>query len=85
LPLIQKKPRQYCGFFFETSSLSKVYFMKLLPVIFERNEADFGAIAGHYGEKIQRNCSQKEPKEQNKINFRQSSSLRVIIICSMVL
>jgi len=59
LPLIQKKPRQYCGFFFETSSLSKVYFMKLLPVIFERNEADFGAIAGHYGEKIQRNCSQK--------------------------
>ncbi len=40
-------------------SLSKVYFMKLLPVIFERNEADFGAIAEHYGEKIQRNCSQK--------------------------
>ncbi len=59
--------------------------MKLLPVIFERNEAYFGAIAGRYGEKIQRNCSQKEPKEQNKINFRQSSSLRVIIICSMVL
>jgi hypothetical protein len=53
-------------------SLSKVYFMKLLPVIFERNEADFGAIAGHYGEKIQRNCSQKEPKEQDKINFRQA-------------
>ncbi len=46
--------------------------MKLLPVIFERNEADFGAIAGQYGEKIQRNCSQKEPKEQDKINFRQA-------------
>ena len=46
--------------------------MKLLPVIFERNEADFGTIAGHYGEKIQRNCSQKEPKEQDKINFRQA-------------
>jgi hypothetical protein len=46
--------------------------MKLLPVIFERNEADFGTIAGHYGEKIQRNGSQKEPKEQDKINFRQA-------------
>ena len=46
--------------------------MKLLPVIFERNKADFGAIAGHYDEKIQRNCSQKEPKEQNKINFKQA-------------
>ncbi|MFN8406060.1 MAG: hypothetical protein U0X71_01095 [Sphingobacteriaceae bacterium] len=46
--------------------------MKPLPVIFERNEADFGAIAGHHGEKIQRNCSQKEPKEQDKINFRQA-------------
>jgi hypothetical protein len=46
--------------------------MKLLPVIFERNKTDFGAIAGHYGEKIQRNCSQKEPKEQDKINFRQA-------------
>jgi len=33
-------------------SLFKVYFMKQLPVIFERNEADFGAIAEHYGEKI---------------------------------
>ncbi len=41
--------------------------MKLLPVIFERNEAYFGAIAGHYGEKIQRNCNQKGPKERNKI------------------
>jgi hypothetical protein len=46
--------------------------MKLLPIIFERNEADFGAIAGQYGEKIQRNCSQKGPKEQDKINFRQA-------------
>jgi len=26
--------------------------MKPLPVIFERNEADFGAIAEQYGEKI---------------------------------
>ncbi|MFN8407656.1 MAG: hypothetical protein U0X71_09290 [Sphingobacteriaceae bacterium] len=46
--------------------------MKLLPVIFERNKTDFGAIAGHYGEKIQRNCSQKEPKEQDKIKFRKA-------------
>jgi hypothetical protein len=46
--------------------------MTLLLVIFERNEADFGSIAGHYGEKNQRNCSQKEPKEQDKINFRQA-------------
>jgi hypothetical protein len=29
---------------------------------------EFGAIAGLYGEKIKRNCSQKEPKERNKIN-----------------
>ena len=41
----------------------KVYFMKLLPIIFERDEASLGAIAGHYGQKIQRNCSQKESKE----------------------
>jgi hypothetical protein len=53
-------------------SFSKLYFMKLLPVIFERNKTDFGAIAGHYGEKIQRNCSQKEPKEQDKIKFRKA-------------
>ncbi|MFN8405850.1 MAG: hypothetical protein U0X71_00020 [Sphingobacteriaceae bacterium] len=46
--------------------------MKQLPIIFERNEVDFGAITGHYGEKIQRNCNQKEPKEQDKINFRQA-------------
>jgi hypothetical protein len=32
--------------------LFKVYFMKLLPVIFEPNEADFGAVAEQYGEKI---------------------------------
>ena len=33
-------------------SLFRVYFMKLLQVIFERNEAGFGAIVGFYGEKI---------------------------------
>ncbi len=65
--------------FIQTSlqSLPKVYFMKLLPVIFERNDANFGAIAGQYGEKIQRNCSQKEPKKQDKIYFRQAHNYHV--------
>jgi len=34
------------------TSRSKIYFIKLLPVIFERNEADFGVIVGRLWRKI---------------------------------
>jgi len=40
--------------------------MKLLPVIFERNEADFGAIAGEYGEKSNEIAAKKNQKSKIK-------------------